>query len=65
MKVSMIVSSCGSPLLDSWDSAYHLIRIGNDTIRIEPREFVGGMFSRKTEYAFERLRIDASHPVGS
>jgi len=65
MKVSMIVSSCGSPLLDSWDSAYHLIRIGNDTIRIEPREFVGGMFSRKTEYAFERLRIDASDPVGS
>jgi len=63
MKVSMVVSSCGSPLLDSWDSAYHLIKIGNDTIRIEPREFVGGIFSGKTEHAFERLGIDTFDPV--
>jgi len=59
-KASLIVSSCGSPLLDRWDSAYHLIVIENDTIQIEPREFVRGKFSGKTSYSFERLKIQGS-----
>lgn len=54
-EASLIVSSCGSPLLDSWDSVYHLIKIEDRTIGIEPREFIGGNFSGKTVYLFDRL----------
>lgn len=52
---SLIVSSAGSPLLDSWDSAYHLIEINLDTIEIQIREFVEGKFSTKNSFSFERL----------
>lgn len=52
---SIIVSSCGSPLLEHWDSVYHVIRIKKRLIEIEPREFVDRKFSTKTIYEFEKF----------
>ena len=49
---SLVFSSCGSPLLDRWDSVYHLIKIESDAIRINPREFSKGAFGGDTNYSF-------------
>ncbi|MFH0957188.1 MAG: metallophosphoesterase [Pseudomonadota bacterium] len=51
-KSSVVISSCGSPLLDHWDSVYHLIDLESDTIRINPREFSKGEFGGETNYSF-------------
>lgn len=64
-EASLVVSSCGSPLLDRWDSSYHIISIANDMIDIEPREFVKGKFSGKTVYSFKNLGIVNSPPSNS
>ncbi len=51
-KSSLVISSCGAPLLDRWDSVYHVIDIDNDTIQINPREFSAGSFAGDTSYFF-------------
>ncbi len=54
-KSSIIVSSCGSPLLEHWDSVYHVIRINKRLIEIEPREFIDSKFSTRTIYEFDKF----------
>ncbi len=40
----LIVSAGGAPLLDKWDSVYHIIDIDHSSIVVTPREFAQGRF---------------------
>jgi 3',5'-cyclic AMP phosphodiesterase CpdA len=50
---SVIVSSCGAPLMSRWDSIYHMIDISASNIVIRPREFRDGRFEENGSYAFD------------
>jgi 3',5'-cyclic AMP phosphodiesterase CpdA len=48
----VIVLSAGAPLMPYWDCAYHVIRLTNSSIDIEPREFQDGTFKGSASYKF-------------
>lgn len=48
----IVVSACGSPLMPSWDSVYHLIEITAEAITVMPREFLEGSFHGVGRYEF-------------
>lgn len=48
----LIVSACGAPLLDEWDSVYHIIDIGQSSIIVTRREFSAGRFRPLKSYEF-------------
>jgi 3',5'-cyclic AMP phosphodiesterase CpdA len=49
---TVVVSSCGAPLMPHWDSVYHVIDILPKSITILPREFRDGRFGEKGSYDF-------------
>jgi 3',5'-cyclic AMP phosphodiesterase CpdA len=49
---SVVVSSCGAPLMSRWDSAYHMIDIDQRSVVIRPREFRDANFTENGSYEF-------------
>jgi 3',5'-cyclic AMP phosphodiesterase CpdA len=49
---SVVVSSCGAPLMSRWDSVYHIVDISSSQIVIRPREFKDGAFTENGSYEF-------------
>jgi 3',5'-cyclic AMP phosphodiesterase CpdA len=49
---SVVVSSCGAPLMSRWDSVYHILDISPSRILILPREFRDGRFAKNGSYEF-------------
>ncbi len=60
----LVVSACGAPLLDKWDSVYHVIDIDASCIVVCPREFTQGRFQRVSSYEFSLRSVGRSSASG-
>lgn len=49
---TVVVSSCGAPLMSRWDPVYHMIDISRSSIFICPRAFSSGVFTETGAYEF-------------
>lgn len=57
---SVVVSSCGAPLMSRWDSVYHIVDLSSSHIMIRPREFKDGSFVENGSYEFSTNHIPPS-----
>jgi len=48
----VVVSSCGAPLMERWDSSYHVIEITTGSVVIHVRHFDEGGFVQRNAYQF-------------
>jgi 3',5'-cyclic AMP phosphodiesterase CpdA len=60
----LVVSACGAPLLDKWDSVYHLIDIDAFRIVVSPRQFTSGRFQHAGSYEFALSSVGRSSASG-
>lgn len=51
-KAKVVVSACGAPLMQDWDSTYHCLEISHDSIVVQPRTFRHGRFVETASHRF-------------